>query len=166
MKYQRIAVCLLALTTFAVSARSDRAPVGHRWFYLNANHHGRDTTRIDADISVLKLAAACGYNGVVFEDVDLGLLDRMPATYVPNVQRFVAAAARAGVEIVPQVAVPYGERVLRHDPNLAEGLRVDGALFVVHGNRLDLQPDRPRLAGGAAHVFPHRAYRITATSPV
>src|SRR5437868_12928662 len=98
MKYSRIAAGLIALAAFSTAAQSDRTPLARRWFYLNANHHGQDAARIDADIAVLKRAAACGYNGVVFEDVDLGLLDRMPATYVPNVERLVAAAARAGVE--------------------------------------------------------------------
>src|SRR3954451_18813092 len=106
MKYHRIALCFIALAVLATGARSDRATLARRWFYLNANHHGRDVARIDADIEVLKRADACGYNGVVFEDLDLGLLDRMPATYVTSVQRFVAAAARTGVEIVLQVAVP------------------------------------------------------------
>src|SRR5437763_7919220 len=166
MQYQRLAVFLLVLLAIPAGARPQRVPLAQRWFYLNPNHHALDPARIDADILLLRRAAAAGYNGAILEDLDLGLLDRMPPTYVPNLQRLAAAATQAGIELVPQVAVPYGERVLKHNPSLAEGLAVTGATFVVRAGRLELEPDRPHVEGGGARVIPHRAYRVTAAVPV
>jgi len=166
MQYPRLILCLLAVVGAATASYPDRATLPQRWFYLNANRHGLDPARIDADIALVKRAAAAGYNGAVFEDLNLGLLDMLPSSYASNVRRLAAAAEQAGIELVPQVAVPYGERVLKHNPNLAEGFPVVDATFVARAGRLELVPDRPAVDGGAARVIPRREYRVSAAGGV
>src|SRR5262249_32056678 len=139
----RLALCIL----FAWAAAAASAPPPRRLVYLAANHHFSNAARTDLDIALLKRAAAAGYNGVVLEDTRLGILDLMPeaarATYRANAARLRDAAARAGLELIPQVCAPHGGRTLRHNPNLAEGLPVRDSRYVVRGGRLALEADRP-----------------------
>ncbi len=70
-------------------------------------------------------AAKAGYTGIVLSDYKLQILDRVPDYYFRNAERVKAAAARAGIEIIPAVfSIGYSNGHLAHDPNLAEGLPV------------------------------------------
>ena len=58
-------------------------------------------------------------------DYKLQVLDRVPDNYFRNVEKVKAAAAKAGLELVPAVfSIGYSNGHLSHDPNLAEGLPV------------------------------------------
>src|SRR5205085_10169775 len=92
--------------------------------------------------ALIERAGKAGYNGVVVADYKLNILDRVPPHYFRNVARVRKAAAAAKVEIIPAVfPVGYSDGLLAHDPNLAEGLPVKDAPFVVKGREAVLEPD-------------------------
>ena len=104
----------------------------------------------DAVIGLIERAARAGYNGVVLADYKFNVLDRVPAQYFDNVTRVRQAAAKHHIELIPTVfPIGYSAGLLAHDPNLAEGVAVKEAPFVVRGAEAVLAPDSPaRLTNG------------------
>lgn len=164
MQY-RLLAATAALVSLVFAASPSRAQkregMEYRWFYLNASRLFNDPARMDERIQLVKRAAAAGYNGILLEDLWIGVGDTLSPEYQANLLRFAKAARTAGVELVPQVAVPYGERILRHNPNLAEGLPVEGSEYVVRSGILELTSQPIRVgADGTARVTPRRLYRL------
>jgi len=92
--------------------------------------------------AILKRAKAAGYNGVVLSDYKLGALDMQPPRYFENARAFIKTANDLGMDIYPAVApIGYSSSLLSHNPNLAEGVPVRDAPFVVKGKIADLQID-------------------------
>jgi hypothetical protein len=111
-----------------------------RWVY--AAHNLLVDRNVDAVIALLERASAAGYNGVMLADYKFNILERMPPNYFRNVERVRRAAAAARMEIIPAVfPIGYSAGLLAHDPNLAEGLPVSAAPFVVRGRAAVLVPD-------------------------
>lgn len=138
---------LVAATLALLPAPGD-APGGpapryeRRWVYVMTNLQVKENA--DRLVELIGRAAKVGYNGVVLADYKLNILDMVPDHYFPNVQRVRRAAAAAGVEIIPTVfPVGYSNGLLAHDPNLAEGMPVEKAPFVVRGREavLDVRPE-------------------------
>src|SRR5207244_6569417 len=75
------------------------------------------------------------------------------------------------LELIPSVfSAGYGGGILAHDKNLAEGLPVKNALFVVQNGEARMEPEIPVAEGGPAveglwtrevAVRPYRCYRVT-----
>src|SRR5205085_4343568 len=75
------------------------------------------------------------------------------------------------LEIIPNVfSAGYGGSILSHDKNLAEGLPVKDALYVVEDGEAHLEPEIPVEYSGPAvenawtreiAVHPYRCYRIS-----
>ena len=96
----------------------------------------------DRVVGLVERAARDGYNGLVLADYKLNFLERMPKAYFDHAARVRAAADRAGVEIIPAVfPIGYSNGLLANDVNLAEGLPVEGAPFVVRGREAVLVPE-------------------------
>jgi hypothetical protein len=111
-----------------------------RWFYAPFNLLVNE--QADKAIALIERAGKAGYNGVLLADYKFNILDRMGPEYFRNVERVKQAAAKAKVEIIPAVfPIGYSEGLLAHDPNLAEGLPVEVAPFVVKGREAHLVPD-------------------------
>jgi hypothetical protein len=121
---------LLCLATFLVASGScagepgmPAAPYADRWVYCSFNLQVEKSA--DDLIALIDRSKRAGYTGVVLSDYKFQVLDRVPAHYFRNVERVKAAAARAGIELIPTVfSVGYSSGILAHDPNLAEGLPV------------------------------------------
>ena len=109
---------------------SQAAPPTRRWLYLQQNLQvAENLPKIEA---ILRRASKVGYNGVVLADYKLNILDRVPKHYFQNAERFKSLCAELNLEIIPTVApFGYSSGILAHDPNLAEGLPVKSAPFVV-----------------------------------
>jgi hypothetical protein len=129
--------CLVSL--FAVSpVRADGPRLEDRWVYLQLNLQVAEN--VDKAEALLRRAAAAGYNGVVLADYKLNILDRVPSHYFRHAARVKALARELKIEIIPTVApIGYSDGLLAHNPNLAEGIPVKDAPFVVRDGvaRLD-----------------------------
>jgi len=119
-----------------------------RWFY--AMHNLQVDKNADDLVILIGRAGKAGYNGVVLADYKFNVLDRVPRHYFANVARVKEAAHKAGLEIIPAVfPIGYSSGLLAHDPNLAEGVPVKDAPFVVKGGEAVLDRDgSARLVNG------------------
>jgi hypothetical protein len=85
---------------------------------------------------------------VFLADVHFASLVVMDSTYRSHATRLRALASELGLEIVPGAfQVGRSNLMLASDPNLAEGVPVRGARFVVHGGEARLAPDPPVALG-------------------
>ncbi len=118
------------------------------WFYYSTN------LMVDENVGTLEKiwgrAAKAGYTKVLLSDYKFGLLGEMSEDYFMNVKRVKAIAEKLHIEIVLEVfPIGYSQSILSQDPNLAEGLPVKDAPFVVHQGEARLVPDpEVKLKGG------------------
>ena len=126
------AAVLLGVYSSAVPQNASATDIELRWIYLQQNL--QVTENLPKIEAILRRAAAAGYNGVVLADYKLNILDRVPDHYFVNAERFKEICRELKLEIIPTVAgFGYSSGILAHDPNLAEGLPVRDAPFVVRG---------------------------------
>jgi hypothetical protein len=115
------------------------------WLYYATN------LQVDKNIDELervwRRAAQAGYSHVLLTDAKfarLGKLGDATKSYFNNINRAKRIAADLKLRIVPALfGVGYSNDMLWHDPNLAEGLPVKEALFVVQNGAARLVPDPP-----------------------
>jgi hypothetical protein len=140
MRLKALPFVSLALLALAAPGRAEEPRYQQRWFY--AAHNLLVDKNVDDLVSLLEPAGKSGYNGMMLADYKFNILERMPPNYFRNVARVREAAAKAGIEIIPAAfPVGYSDGLLAHDPNLAEGLPVKDAPFVVKGREAVLEPD-------------------------
>lgn len=133
------------LLWLAAVGSADELP--HRWLYLQQNL--QVTENIPQVEALLRRAKAAGYNGVVLADYKLNILDRVPEHYFENAGRVRDLCRELELELIPCTAsFGYSSGILAHDPNLAEGLPVENAPFVVRGDRAVVGGDNPNLVPG------------------
>ncbi|NOX53639.1 MAG: hypothetical protein GXP27_04225 [Planctomycetes bacterium] len=103
---------------------------------------------------VLRTAAQHGYNGIVLS-ANLGRLCKQPPEYFQRLRKLAALCEQLHLEIIPAAyGVGYGGEYLAHDRNLAEGIPVRDATFVVHGREARHVPDpKVRIANGGFEEF-------------
>ena len=139
-------VVWLSAQTFA-AGYSDRFV----WVFGWGLGNDRDVTNINR---VLDSAAQHGLNGAV---VSFGLdtLCKQNADYFRRLEAVQQTCARDGLELIPSVfSIGYGGGLLAHNPNLAEGLAVKDAPFVVAGDQAGFVPDTTaRLVNGGFEDF-------------
>ena len=103
-----------------------------RMVYLSTNF--LVDSNVPKCVKILKKAKAAGYNAVAVNDYKFRILRKMPKRYFANVAAFKEQADALGIEIIPCVfPIGYANGILANNPNLAEGLPVKDALFVVKG---------------------------------
>jgi hypothetical protein len=137
----KLTVCLLALALLLGApslGAAARPSLTYRWFYVGSSL--RDAAALEHVLALFPRAAAAGYNGVMIGGLDA--FDHSPE-YLENVRRFREEAAKYHIDVYPYVMMHNSGQVLARDPNLAEGLPVRDALFVVHGREATLEPDPP-----------------------
>lgn len=119
------------------------AQVPELWFYDQRNLLPEEN--IDDLEKLWRRAAAAGYTKVLLADHKFGFVNRLgsnEAQYRKNVGRIRGIARDLGIEIIPAIfPIGYSNSFLVHDPNLAEGLPVRDALFVVKNGEARLVPD-------------------------
>lgn len=150
---------LLALAPLAILRRTRAARFVYplRWVFVS-----RGLSR-DQDVEdirgIVGVAAEHGLNGMVLS-AGLDRLDLQPAAYFDRLRRVKAICDEHSVEIIPNIfSVGYGGSVISHNRNLAAGIPVKDALFVVSGAEARLVPDPPVafLNGGLEEYDGHRA---------
>jgi hypothetical protein len=150
---KRLAALLVPLLTALAAALlpaagPQKVRYDRRWVYCSYNL--LVDKNADAVVALIGRAAKSGYNGMLLADYKFNILERLPERYFKNVARVRRAAAAAGVELIPAVCpIGYSGGLLAHDPNLAEGVPVKDAPFVVRGREAEPVPDpRARLRNG------------------
>jgi hypothetical protein len=111
----------------------------YRWvFVIRSLRSDRD---VDEIREIAKTAAEHGLNGMVLSS-GLDRLELQPPEYVGRVKKVKAILDEYHLELIPQIfSAGYGSGVLAFDKNLAEGIPVRNALFVVEGGEARLRPD-------------------------
>ena len=122
-----------------------------------------------------KAARACGMTGIALA-AGLDRLDGRPADYLRRVDEVARIAKEFSLDIVPVVfSAGYGSAVLARNRNLAEGLPVKDAPFVVRGGEARLAPeakvefpavsttllDPKTRVTREISITPYRSYRLT-----
>ena len=105
-------------------------PYHDRWLYCAVN---LQVDRAVGELTALfDRAKRSGYTGILLADYKFQVLYRVPDNYYRNVEKVKAAAAKAGLELIPAVfSIGYSNGHLAKDPNLAEGLPVVDQPYVV-----------------------------------
>lgn len=131
-------LCLL-LCWLAVGVTTRAAEYPCRWVYVSRSLHKDQDV---ADIrDIVDTAAARGLNGMVLAS-GLDRLDRQAAGFFDRLEQVKRLCAEKQVEIIPIIfSAGYGGSVLGYDRNLAEGLLVQDAPFVVRGDEARFEPD-------------------------
>ena len=110
-----------------------------RWVYVSKGlHKDQDVEEIRG---IVKTAREHHLNGMVLA-AGLDRLDRQPSEYFTRLEAVKQACAEQHIEIIPIIfSAGYGGGVLAYDRNLAEGLPVKDARFVVAGQEAHLKTD-------------------------
>jgi len=90
---------------------------------------------------VMKRAKAAGFNGVLLAEYHLNQLDLVNEAYFSNLKKITATAKDLGLALYPEVC-PFGSSwgLLANNPNLAEGIPVKNAVFLVKGRQAHYVP--------------------------
>ena len=111
-----------------------------RWIYIPTNFQVDESA--DKVIALLERGAESGYTHAFVIDSKFAHLQTVTAAYRPNVERVKAAAERLHIELVPGLfPVGYSNDLLFNNPNLAEGLPVKDAPFIVKNSIATIAPD-------------------------
>jgi hypothetical protein len=133
---------LLLIGLGALAFSSQTASAGELWIYLSTNL--QSPGRIAQAEEIFSRAAKAGYTHVLISDSKFGRLAAQPPSYRENCMRVRESARRHGLILVPALfGLGYSNDHLQLDPNLAEGLPVKDALFVVHKGEAQIVADPP-----------------------
>ncbi len=128
--------------TFLATALTLAAAPLERWVYAPVNH--LVPAEIDRLEALMAKAKPLGYTHFLLADSKFSRLAEMDRRYFDHIDRVKQTAGRLGLQLVPAVfPVGYSNDILGQDPNLAEGLPVKDALFVVKGGEARLVPESP-----------------------
>jgi len=150
-------VCLF-FSALALFAQPALYP--NRWVYVSRSL--RDDRQVEDIRGIARTASEHGLNGMVLTGLDQ--LDSASPDYLKRLEQVKAISKQYSLEIIPIIySAGYGGAVLRHNRNLAEGLPVRNALFVVRNGeaRLASQPAVALVNGGEVAVKPYHSYRVT-----
>lgn len=138
----------LVLAALVLAGSGPAAPYEDRFVWVFGWGLGKDGDVAEID-RVLEDGARHGINGAV---VSFGLdtLCKKPPEFFRRLDEVKKACESRKVEFIPSVfSVGYGGGALAHDRNLAEGLPVEDAPFVVKGAEARFAPEgSARLANG------------------
>lgn len=143
---------LMALALLATESPANPAPpLPRRWLYLQTSllpeKHMRES------VALLERIAAEGYTGIVFNDFKFMRWDSIPDGYQNKWQELHDTCRRLKLELVAAVMpMGYSNSLLSRDPNLAEGLPVRGATFIVR-NGLLVPDEKIALRNGGFEAF-------------
>jgi len=113
----------------------------NRWVYVSrALQRDSDVEEIR---SIARTAAAHGLNGILLA-AGFDRIDLQNEAYFRRLAEVREIAAGLSLEIIPLFySAGYASGILSHNRNLAEGLPVRDALFIVDGDEARLVPDPP-----------------------
>ncbi len=134
--------CLLSSVLFASLASFCQAKeYPYRWVYVSRSlQSDKDVEAIER---IVQTAAAHGLNGMVLS-AGLDRLDKQSAESLERLKKVREICEKAHVEIIPGIfSAGYGSSVLAYNRNLAAGIPVIDAPFVVRNGEAVLDSERP-----------------------
>ncbi|MFN7997548.1 MAG: carbohydrate binding domain-containing protein [Bryobacteraceae bacterium] len=145
------AVLLICGTVTCLPAEDRKKIYPERWTYAGARF-GSDQELAQLE-EVARTSAQHGMTAVVLSGMDR--ISLANAAYLARLAKFKEFCDGLHLEIIPAgFKTGYGGSILSHDPNLAEGLAVEGALFVAGKTEARFVPDSPaRLANSGFEEF-------------
>ena len=135
------AVDMFDFSLLAGNWQSEREIFPYRLIYVSKS------VRTDSDVEqiaqIVKTASEHGFNGIVLAAA-LDRLDSFSPDDLKGLEQVRQICKQYGVEIIPMIfSVGRAWSVLDHDRNLAVGIPVKDALFVVENDEAHLAPDFP-----------------------
>ena len=105
----------------------------YRWFYISRGL--AEEQDLDEIRGLVETAAEHGLNGVLLS-AGFDAIDLKPGDYFRRLDEIKRTCETYGVELVPRcLDIGYNGALLAHDRNLAAGIPVRDALFVVQGGK-------------------------------
>jgi hypothetical protein len=149
-----IPVLLMLLLVASARGQDDAHPEEQLWLYYPTNLLVAEN--VDKLEQVWGRAAQAGYTHVLIADSKFSRLATLDQRYFDNAERVKRIAADLKLTVVPAVfSVGYSNDLLSMNPNLAEGLPVKDALFVVgKDGTAELRADPPVALSKIAFVDP------------
>lgn len=131
--------CYIAV--FCIFAAEEATVYPDRWVFVSSG------LRQDSDVSaiqeIIETSSEHGLNGMVFS-AGLDGLSRKSVDYLRRLDEVKQICQEHNIEIIPNIfSVGYGGSILGHNRNIAAGLPVKNALFVVKDGEARLVADPP-----------------------
>lgn len=119
-----------------------------RWIYLSTNL--QVDQNVKEAVALFQRGHSAGYTHVMLADSKFSRLHDVPERYFKNCEQVKEAAKKNGLQIVPALfGMGYSNDLLNRNPNLAEGLPVKDALFVVKNGEANIVVDPPVILPGS-----------------
>jgi len=149
---KRLVILTVLLATASAPGEQTKLPLRHLWVYVRTNLLTDEN--VEATLSVADRAAAAGYTGIVLADSKFMRWDNLPAKYLRNVRNVRQGIRRRKLDCIASVCpIGHSSSLLSRDPNLAAGLPVRDAPFVVRAGRLIPADDTAKIANGSFEDF-------------
>jgi len=132
-----LACAFAALTQNAGSAEPSppELQIRYRWVFTMTNLAQEQA--LQQTINLMKRAKKAGYNGIFAADSKFHKFQLQDKSYAVKVQRLRKACTDEGMQLIVGVCpMGYAAEFLAADPNLAEGMPVRNATFVVKDGKL------------------------------
>ena len=130
MRMHVAVAALVVLVTLATSVSA--VEVKEKWVYYSGGGRSSQGAFPDDFIAFMKDAKALGVTHIQFNGSEPPRTGEIPKDYLDNAKKALDAAKEMGITIVPGVyPVGYSGGFLGQDPNLASGIPVRDARFVV-----------------------------------
>ncbi|MCX5644626.1 MAG: hypothetical protein NTZ17_08055 [Phycisphaerae bacterium] len=128
----------MLLVTIAAPCPAKEYP--YRWVFVSSSLRSDKNV---ADIErIVQMASEHGLNGMVLS-AGLDRLDKQPPAFLERLAKVKEFCQSHGVEIIPNIfSVGYGGSVLAYNRNLAAGIPVKDAPFLVQNGEASLNPAR------------------------
>ena len=135
----RITIAVLSLVMLCASNSPEKKVYPNRWVRIGTNL--RDDQELEHVRKIIQTAADHGLNGIALS-AGLDQLDLKPPDFMRRLQEVRKLCAERKVQIIPSfMSAGYGGAVLSHDKNMAAGLPVRDALFIVKEGEARLMAD-------------------------
>ncbi|HEV8130136.1 MAG TPA: hypothetical protein VGQ81_02715 [Acidobacteriota bacterium] len=136
---KRASLLAFSIIFLVAATTGEKQLYPNRWLRLSSNL--RDDREIERIRGITRTASEHGFTGIALS-AGLDQLDLKPPDYFRRLQEVRRICDHYKLDIIPSfMSAGYGGAVLAHDKNLAAGLPVRDALFVVGQGKARLVPD-------------------------
>jgi hypothetical protein len=125
----------------AIAAPCHAKEYPDRWVFVS--HSPRSDEEVATIERIVQTGSEHGFNGMVLS-AGLDRLEQQSPAFLQRLAKVKEFCQARGVEIIPNIfSAGYGSSVLAYNRNLAAGIPVKDAPFLVKGGAASLSPDRP-----------------------